>query len=81
MHPDTKECNQVLALSLNEKGNKRSRIASLETPFNFIVSHTSKKTEYLGLPREFRRTEIVSAGLSSKLLAAIIGRAMLDAIP
>jgi len=45
MQPNGRDCNQALALSLNEKGNKRRRIPSLETPFNLNVSHTSKKTE------------------------------------
>ena len=45
MHPYGKECNQALTLSLNEKGNKRRQIASLETQLSFNVSHTSKKTE------------------------------------
>jgi len=51
--PDGKEYNQALALSLNEKENKGRQITSLETPFNFSVSHTSKKTDrcrcWLGL--------------------------------
>jgi len=45
MHPDGKECNQALALSLNQIGNKRKRIASVETSLSFNVSRTSKKTE------------------------------------
>jgi len=45
MQLDGKECNQAFTLSLNEKGNKRRRIASLETPFKLSVSHTSKKNE------------------------------------
>ena len=37
------EISHYLALSFNENGNKRIRIASLLTPFYFIISHTSKK--------------------------------------
>jgi len=45
IHPDGKECSQALALSLSEKGNNHTRIASMETPLSFNMSHTSKKTE------------------------------------
>jgi len=45
MHPDGKECNHALALSLKEKGNRHRRIASVETPLSFNVLHISKKIE------------------------------------
>jgi len=45
IHPDGKERNQALALSLNEKENKRNRMALVENPLSFNVSHTSKKIE------------------------------------
>jgi len=80
MHPDGKERNQGLALSLNEKGNKHRQIASLETPLSFNVSHTSKKTErcrfgsFKGVSSNWDCCTIeMSAGLSSKLLASTAG--------
>jgi len=88
IHPDGKECNQALALSLNEKGNKCNRMASVESPLSFNVSHTSKETERcrFGSSKEVPPnwdccTVGISAGLSLKLLASIVGRAMLEAIP
>ena len=88
MHPDGKECNQALALSLNEKGNKHRRIASVETPSSFNVSHTSKRAKKCrfdpskGVPPNWDCCTIeMSVSLSLKLLASIVGRAMLEAIP
>jgi len=79
MHPNGKECNQALTVSLNEKGNKRRRIASVETPLSFNASHTSKKTERCsfrsskGVPPNWDYCTIeMSAGLSSKLLASAV---------
>jgi len=88
MQSDGKEWNQALALSFKEKWSKRSRIASLETSFNFSASHTSKKTERCkfgsskGVPPNWECCIMeISAGLSSKLLASTAGRVMLEAIP
>jgi len=88
MQPDGKKCNQALALSLNGKGNKRTRIASLETPFNFSESHTSKQTERYRfgsskgvLSNWDCYTMKISAGLSLKLLASTVVRALLKSIP
>jgi len=88
MHPDGKECNQALALSLNEKGNKCRQIASMENLLNFSVLHTSKKIErcrfgfFKDVPPNWDCSTIkMSGGLSSKLLASIVGRAILEAIP
>jgi len=88
MHPDDKEYNQALALSLKKKENWRRRIASTETPLSFNVSHTSEKTKRCkfrsskGVPLNWDNCTIeMSAGLSSKLLASTVERAMLEAIP
>ena len=88
IHPNGKECNQSLALSLNEKGNERNQLASIETPVSFNVSHTSKRAERCrfasskGVPPNWDCcTMEMSAGLSSKLSASIVGRAMLEVIP
>jgi len=79
---------QALALSLNEKGTKCWRIASLKTLFNFSASYTSKKTERCRfrsskgvLPNWDYCTMEIGVGLSSKLLPSTAGRAMLKAIP
>jgi len=88
MHPDDKDCNQALALSLKEKGNRHRWIASVETPLSFNISHTSKKTERCifgsskGVPPKWNCCTIeMNAGLNSKWLASTVGRAMLEAIP
>jgi len=88
MHPDGKECNQALALSLNEEGKKCRRIVSLETPLSFNVSHTSRKIERCRfrsskgvLPNWDCCTIEISVGLSLKLLASTAMQAMLEAIP
>ena len=88
VHPDGKECNEALALSLNAKGNKRWWIASVETPLSFNVSQTSQKTERCrfrsskGVPPNWDCCTIeMSAGLSSKLLVSRVGQAMLEVIP
>jgi len=88
MHPDGKDCNQALALSLKEKGNRRRQITSMETPLSFNISHTSKKTERCrfgsskGIPPNWDCCTIeMSADVSLKLLASIVGRTMLEAIP
>jgi len=45
MESDGNESNQARALSLRENGNRQRQITSVETPFNFNVSHTFKKIE------------------------------------
>jgi len=80
IHPDGKEGNQALALYLNEKGNNRSQMASVDTLLSFNVSYTSKMTESCrfgsskGVPPNWDCcTMEVSAGLGSKLLASTLG--------
>jgi len=63
-------------------------MVSVETPLSFNVSHTTKKTERCrlgssnGVPlnRDCYTVEI-RGGLSSKLFASTLGRAMLEAMP
>jgi len=88
IHPNGAECNQALALSLNEKGNKCNQMASMETPLSFNMSHTSKKSERCRfgsskgvLLKCDCYTMEMSASLSSKLLASTVGQAMLEVIP
>ena len=71
------------------KGKKRRRrIASVDTPFNFNVSQTSKKIDKWRLgssngepPNCDCWTMDMSADLNSKLLTSTVGRAILDEIP
>ena len=63
-------------------------MASAETPLSFDVLHTCEKTKRCrfgsskGIPLNWDcYTMEMSAGLSSKLLALILGRAMLEVIP
>ena len=87
MHPKGKECSHALTLSLGEKGNSCSRVALVETSLSFNVSHTSKKTERCkfessnGVPPNWDCCTIeIRASLSLKLLASMLGRAMLGEI-
>jgi len=88
MHPKGKECGYAVALSLNEKGNNHNRIALVETPLSFNVSHTSKNTERCklgsssGIPPNWDCCNMeIRAALSSKLCASTLSRAILDAMP
>jgi len=42
-------CNQSLALSFNEKEKSRSLIASVDTPFNLIVSYFARNLRRFAL--------------------------------
>jgi len=73
-------CSQSLALSLNEKRKSRSQIASVDTPLSLIVLHFARNLRGCGLglsegypPNWSRSTKLMSAELSSKLLASIAG--------
>ena len=88
MHHGDKECSQALVVSLSEKGNDRSRMASVETPLSFNVLHNSKKTEKCkfrfseGVPPNWDCCTIeMKADLNSKLFASTLGWAMLQTIP
>jgi len=66
---------------------RRRRIASVETPFNFNVSHTSKKITRWRLgssindpPNCVCWTMETSADLNSKLFSSIVGLAMRNAL-
>ena len=63
-------------------------MALVETPLSFNVSHTSKKTNSCelrssnGVPPNWNcYTMEIRVGLSSKLFASILGRAMLELMP
>ena len=45
IHPKAKNEAKLLPYPLSEKGNKCSRMASVETSFSFNVSHTFEMTE------------------------------------
>jgi len=85
--PRGKEWSHTLALSLIENRNKRRRIASVEAPLIFNVSHTSRKTRRCKLgssinvpPNCDGCTMEMSAGLSSKFLATIGDTVMLGVL-
>ena len=85
MHPEDNKCNQALTLSANEKGNRRRQIASMETPLGLAYQKRTERSRFVSSkgvsPNWDYCTVNMSAGLSSKLLASTVGRAMLEAIP
>ena len=85
IHLEDNECNQALTLSANEKGNRRRQIASMETPLGLAYQKRTERCRFVSSkgvsPNWDYCTVNMSAGLSSKLLASTVGRAMLEAIP
>ena len=87
IHLEGKEWSHALALSLNEKGNRRNR-ASVDTPLIFNVSHTSKKTDRCklgssnGVPPDWDCcTMEITICSSYQLFTSTLGRAMLETMP
>jgi len=88
INPEGKECSHAHALSLSEKGNNHSQMASVETLLCFNVPHTSKKTERCMFgsskvvpPNWDHYTMEMRVGLSSKLFVLTLGWAILEAMP
>ena len=81
-------CNQLLTLSLSEKGKSLNRIASVVTMLSLMVSHFVMNLQRctLGLsegclPNWSHSTKVMSTKLSLKLLASTAGFTIDDVIP
>jgi len=81
-------CSQSLALSRSKKGKSRKRIASVDIPFSLMVSHFARNLQRctLGFSKGCRpncslSTKVISVGLSSKLLASVVGLTMEEVMP
>jgi len=81
-------CSQSLALTRNEKGKSHRQIALVDTLFSLIVSHFARNLRRCtlgfseGCPLNCSlSTKVISAGLSSKLLASIAGLTMEEVTP
>jgi len=81
-------CSQSLALSHSEKGKSRKGIVSVDTPFSLMVSHFAGNLRrcMLGFsegcpPNCSLSIKVISAGLSSKLLASMVGLTIEEVMP
>jgi len=76
--------DQLLAISLSEKGKSRSRIATADTSLSLMVSHLRRCALGLfdGCPLNWSRSmKVMSDGLSSKLLPLITGLTLDEVMP